>query len=267
MVVTTDWRKRSNQRKVALAGLAHRPLAVFSIVGLCATVMAGAVGCDSTPAPTTKSDTGTAATKSAPAKSVGSGKITGTVQYTGPPVKPAEMKVTMKHSEAVVVSEDKGLRFAVISVAGLEKKVEPKQLTLDQKDCMYVPHVQAAVVGSKLAIQNSDPVLHNVHAYIGDDETAFNLAMPKKDQKIKKKLTDSGVMRIACDAGHTWMGAYVVVFEHPYFAVSDAKGEFVLNDVPVGEHKLELWHEKLGKQTKKVTVAKGQTVKVSFEVK
>ncbi len=207
----------------------------------------------------------------------GGGKIVGTVKYAGPKVKVKKLAVTKdkkacgkpKDSQELVVGKKKALRFAVISISDIKKGKEAKKgkPVLDQKSCEYVPHVQAALKGSKLKIINSDPVLHNVHSYHANKRTAFNLAMPIQNQKIKKKLKKTGVISINCDAGHTWMSAYVVVFDHPYFAVSDARGQFELNDVPPGTYTLELWHEKLGKQTQKVTVASGKSATVEFSLK
>ena len=64
-------------------------------------------------------------------------------------------------------------------------------------------------------------------------------------------------MKVGCDAGHTWMTAYIAVFEHPYFAVTAADGSFRIGDIPGGTYKLVFWHEKLGRKVKKVTVTGG----------
>jgi hypothetical protein len=126
-------------------------------------------------------------------------------------------------------------------------------------------------VGTRLAVVNSDSVLHNVHAVQIDGPspiTVFNLAMPLKGQRLPAVLKRPGVVHVRCDAGHTWMSAYVRVFEHPYFAVSDARGQFTLEAVPAGEHTVELWHEPVaGKgsalvQTAVVRIVDGQVAKI-----
>jgi hypothetical protein len=50
-------------------------------------------------------------------------------------------------------------------------------------------------------------------------------------------------VKLRCDAGHSWMSAWVAVFDHPFYAVTDAKGRFTIRDLPAGEHTLEMWHE------------------------
>jgi hypothetical protein len=63
------------------------------------------------------------------------------------------------------------------------------------------------------------------------------------------------------------MAGWVVVQEHPYYAVTDVEGSFRITNVPAGKHKVEVWHETLGKQTKEVEVKAGAETKVAFELK
>jgi hypothetical protein len=71
----------------------------------------------------------------------------------------------------------------------------------------------------------------------------FNLAMPIKGQMLPTKLTRAGLIRLQCDAGHSWMNAWVHVFDHPHHAVTDERGHFEIRDVPPGTYTLEYWHE------------------------
>jgi len=88
--------------------------------------------------------------------------------------------------------------------------------------------------------------------------TVFNVAMPFKGLKLPTPLKRPGIIKLRCDAGHTWMSAYVHVFDHPYVAVSDGKRRFTIKDVPAGRYTLEYWHEPLGEkqpaQTKTATI-------------
>ena len=72
--------------------------------------------------------------------------------------------------------------------------------------------------------------------------------MPIKGQRLPVALRKPGLIRLQCDAGHSWMNAWIYVFDHPYYAVTDASGAFVIKDVPAGDHLLELWHEPPGGQ-------------------
>ena len=114
---------------------------------------------------------------------------------------------------------------------------------LDQKNCTYDPHVLLIPVRSKLKIRNSDEVLHNAHGFLRNTDV-FNLAMPRKDQVIEKRMRRAGIVSVKCDAGHTWMSSYVFVMKHPYYAVTDEEGRFSLENVPAGKkYTLRVWHE------------------------
>ncbi|MCK6544662.1 carboxypeptidase regulatory-like domain-containing protein [Myxococcota bacterium] len=137
------------------------------------------------------------------------------------------------------------------------------KVTLDQKGCMYHPQAFGIMVGQELEIINSDPTLHNVHAYAKPGE--FNQAMPKQGQKMTKKFKKAQVpVDIKCDV-HKWMHASAIVVDHPFFATSNEKGEFEIAGVPDGEYDVEAFHQKLGTKSGKVKVAGGNgTVDFSF---
>jgi hypothetical protein len=137
-----------------------------------------------------------------------------------------------------------------------------KSLVLDNKNCAFVPHVQVGPVGSEIVLLNSDPILHDVHARIGS-ETLFNVGLPTW-RKVTKRLTRTGVVNIVCDVLHTWMSAYIVVTASPHFAVTDEKGEFVIEGLPAGTYEMEVWHEKLGRLLRKIEVMENQTSRVDF---
>ena len=63
------------------------------------------------------------------------------------------------------------------------------------------------------------------------------------------------------------MSAYLVSQEHPYYAVTDASGAFKIADLPPGDYEVEVWHEKLGKKTEKVSIKAKEDAKVSWALK
>jgi len=202
------------------------------------------------------------------------GSITGTVTFHGAVPKTKPMRVTKDeatcgHSipvETLIVGKGGMLANAVVHLDKITmgKPMARSVVTLNQKGCMYHPHVQAATRGSKIELISSDPILHNVHGALNGKRLIFNVAMPMKGQRIKKKLKKAGLVQITCDAGHTWMKAYVQVFDHPYFAVTRTDGAFHITDVPPGSYDLVVWHEKLGTKRARVTVTAGGDAKVTF---
>jgi plastocyanin len=187
------------------------------------------------------------------------GTLTGTVRIKVAPAKAAALPVLKDNSvcgkdlpdETVLVGPERGLANVVVAVRPPKPAQRPAPAAgakVDQIGCRYVPHVQALPVGTTLSLVNSDAVLHNVHAVSegATGRTLFNVPMPFKGQSLPAVLKRPGVLQLRCDAGHTWMSAYVAVFDHPYYAVTDARGTFTIHDLPAGEHTVELWHEPAG---------------------
>jgi plastocyanin len=195
------------------------------------------------------------------------GDVSGKVSFDGaaPKVLPLRMdadkvckaahKAPVK-SEEVVVNANGTLRNVLIYVKGGlgSKKFDApsKKVTFDQKGCMYTPHVLGIQTGQELEVTNSDPTLHNVHS-LSKDNAQFNVAQPKQGMKLSKKFDKAEVFKVKCEV-HTWMGAYIGVFSHPFFAVTGDDGSFTLAKLPAGEYTIEAWHEKYGTQSAKVKV-------------
>jgi len=160
-------------------------------------------------------------------------------------------------NETLLVGAGGGLRNAVVLLRPMDGKVavQASSITLDNRNCAFAPHVQVATVGSELLLKNSDPILHTVHARVGK-ETLFNVGLPRWRQ-VFKRLDRLGVMRIDCDVLHTWMSAAIVVTDTPYFAVTDKTGRFKIDGLEAGEYEMDLWHERLGSQSMRITVADG----------
>lgn len=197
----------------------------------------------------------------------GSGRIVGRVRFKGSFQRPAPLKVFKNHdfcgdtvpNESLLVGPQGELQNAVAILQGAfgQNTGHGKTALLDNKNCLFAPHVQVVRVGSELLLLNSDPILHDVHARLGP-ETLFNVGLPSWRQ-VKKRLDRPGIVAIECEVLHTWMSAYIVVTPSPHYAVTDKKGEFVIEEVPAGTYRLEVWHEKLGSLAESVTVTGGRT--------
>jgi hypothetical protein len=71
---------------------------------------------------------------------------------------------------------------------------------------------------------------------------------------VSKRLDRGGVVRIDCDVLHTWMSAAIIVTDSPYYFVSNDQGEFVFDGIPAGAYEIEIWHERLGRQSQRIAV-------------
>ena len=202
------------------------------------------------------------------------GSISGTVKFKG--TAPAPKKLDVGKDKEVCAKSPKtdpslivdggNLVNAVVTITDIKKgkKIELKKVQLDQKGCEYNPHVLAFPAGSTVEILNDDGILHNVHSY-SKANSPFNMAQPKFKKSLDVKIDKPEAVEIKCDV-HGWMHGWLVATETPYVAVTDKSGSFKLENVPAGSYTVEVWHEKLGKSTQKVTVKAKEDAKVSFEV-
>ena len=106
--------------------------------------------------------------------------------------------------------------------------------------------------GKSFVLINSDGILHNFRT-TGTINPILNKAQPKFKKRLKIKIDKPEIIRINCDI-HEWMKGWLVVAQHPYYSLTDEAGSFEIANIPPGAYTLELWHETLGKQTRKVTV-------------
>lgn len=174
------------------------------------------------------------------------------------------------YSNEVIVHEGKLQNVLVRVLKGHEGKkytdVPIESIELDQKGCIYTPRVTAARVGQKVIFINSDPIFHNVRSVTKENQK-FNVAMPRKDQRVTKVFNKPELFLQAKCSVHPWMGAYVAVMDHPFFSVSNEKGEFKLEDLPAGQYTIEAWHEVFGTQTEVINVTDGSVNDISFTFK
>jgi plastocyanin len=151
----------------------------------------------------------------------------------------------------LALGKDSGVQQAFVFLDGVQttETVRAREsLLVDQKNCQYAPHSLIVPAGSKIEITNSDPILHNVHGHQISDQgsrTLFNIAQPVRGQRttVESPLTTPGIVHLTCEAGHPWMSGYVFVANHPYVALTNDNGEFVIDNVPVGTYRIKMWHE------------------------
>ncbi len=168
--------------------------------------------------------------------------------------------------QTIVASGKNELKNVVVSIS---ENVPPggvpsEPAVLDQKGCMYEPHVVAMMAGQQLLVKNDDAFMHNVHS-LAEKNPSFNFAQPDKNpgQAVADPLKTAEYFRVKCDV-HPWMSAYVAVFEHPFFAVSKDDGSFEIKGLPAGSYTVHAWHESLGDAEQKVTVEAGKGGEVKF---
>jgi plastocyanin len=206
--------------------------------------------------------------------------VTGTITFDGkvPTLKPLAMDAdpacAKKHSkpvpaEMLVLGNGNTMGNILVWVskglpAGKTFPAPKNPAVLDQKGCVYVPHVMGIMVGQQYRILNSDGILHNIHT-LPKINPGFNKPMPAS---LKETTTSFAkpepVFHIKCDV-HPWMSAYVAVFTHPFFTVTGTDGKFTISGLDPGTYEITAWHERLGTQTATVTVGGNETKTQNFK--
>ena len=202
-----------------------------------------------------------------------SGKVT--LKGTPPPETPidygdvcSKLNPTVLTTRRYVVGKDNGLANVFVYISkGLEGKkfTAPTEVVeLNQVGCNYSPYVFGVMVGQPVVIKNSDPFMHNIHALPkADGNSEFNFAETTKGDSNDTKWVESikkpeVLVKIKCEV-HGWMFSYGGVAANPFFAVTDADGNFKIANVPAGSYTLTAYHLKAHGakpgETQEITVA------------
>ena len=204
------------------------------------------------------------------------GSIVGEVKFIDEPPKTAAIKVSKDQdycgdtlpNETYLVGSDNALKNVVVFIETTSSTVvgDPqKENILNNTGCRYSPRILAMQKGEKLKVKNNDPKLHIPHSY-HEERTVFNLSLPFRGTTIDatSRIRHAGVLKVVCDT-HAWMLAYIHVFDHPYFAVTDERGAFSISNLPAGTYILNAWHEDAGIRSQEITVSESGDVRTVFE--
>ena len=228
-----------------------------------------AIGCGkpSVPAPAATGAAPTTAPTTAPTLF---GTVSGKVTLTGwtlPP--PAAQMVTCGDHQIPITNQSVILRNNGLDNVVIYLKNAPPSTTtatpapalLDQKQCVYIPHVLAMRTGQTLMVINSENLLHNVHMFPQDNPAVnFGMNYPSSRNLVFNRPE---ILRVKCDV-HPWMNAWIAVFDHPWFAVTSNGGKFAISHVPAGPQIFVAWHERFGEIEQTVTVTSDQAREITF---
>jgi plastocyanin len=242
---------------------------VFAAVILLAVFGCGGHGNSESSAPSAAVDPATA------------GSISGAVTLEGrpPALKPIDMSASPACVQAnpspvappILVTGDTGaLANVVVFVkdppGNYRYDTPTDTVILQQKNCMYEPHVVALMTGQPFEVQNNDPTLHNVHP-MPKRNRQWSTSQPAGSAALKETFArPEFAMPVLCNV-HPWMRSTLFVFDHPYFAVTPKTGGFELRNLPPGTYTVEAWHETLGTQDQTVTIAPHESKRISFAFK
>ena len=216
----------------------------------------------------------TAATTQGTASLKGKVKFEGSVPKTAPINMAADPSCAKQHpspvlNQEVLTDANGALQNVIVFIAeGLgDRQFDPpsQPAVIEQKGCMYVPHMLALQANQALQVVNHDPTTHNVHV-MPTNNREWNKAEPPGTKVDEAFAREEIAIPVKCNV-HPWMRSYVAVFKHPYFVVTGKDGSFDLSNLPPGTYTVKAWQEKLGTATQRITVGANETKAVDFVFK
>jgi plastocyanin len=203
------------------------------------------------------------------------GEIQGRVLVTGEVPQAKKRPVTIdqyvcgteKEVGDLVVSPAREVRNVVVWLEtpppGAPSTPPPNPAQMDQKECVFTPRVVLVPASGAVQFLNSDRLLHNLHS-TPKENPSFNRTQPK-GRTIPITFAKPEIIRLDCDL-HSWMRGWVVVTEHAFYAISDSQGRFRLDNLPPGRYSLQIWHERLGRASRTLTVTGDAATPVTIEL-
>lgn len=187
-----------------------------------------------------------------------SGAIDGTITLAGVP-RDSVVPVTRDprvcgDSASVMETESRGgsLANALVWVEGVasgKALPEVRRETLTIERCRLDPRMMTVVSGSTINVLSRDRAAHDTRFYReGVAEPVERIQTVDAGQVVpsEKIASAPGIVEVRCGE-HPWARAYIAVFDHPYFAVTDNRGAFKIDSLPPGTYTVKVWHEQLVK--------------------
>jgi plastocyanin len=168
---------------------------------------------------------------------------------------PAERR-RVSHTRAVVYLET--------APRGAFEQTEPGRAVMDQRQETFVPHLLAITTGTTVEFPNSDRIFHNVFSL--SKPARFDLGRYPVGRSKSVRFDKPGVVRVFCDI-HSHMNAFILVFSHRYFTLTDDQGRYRLDNVPAGTYTVVAWYEGAVTAARPVVVSARGTAELDFALR
>jgi plastocyanin len=200
----------------------------------------------------------------APAAAQGSGTIRGRVEVASHPVAVQRIPALSDASSPARPPDHDPTRSVVYlesAPMGAFDRPDPGRATVDQRNETFVPHVLAVTIGTRVEFPNHDGIYHNVFSL--SKAARFDLGRYAAGKSKSVVLDRPGIVRVFCEI-HSHMNAFILVFSHPFFALTDEQGRYHLDNVPPGRYNLIAWNEGVTLPPRQVTVTTSGIAEADF---
>jgi plastocyanin len=147
---------------------------------------------------------------------------------------------------------------------GAFEPTEPGRAVMNQRNETFVPHVLAITTGTTVDFPNSDRIYHNVFSL--SKAASFDLGRYAAGRSKSVRFDRPGVVRVFCEI-HSHMSAFILVFSHPFFAVTDGEGRYRIENVPAGTYNVIAWNEGDVSEAVPVAVSKDEMTDADFTLR
>ena len=202
-----------------------------------------------------------------PVDAARNGAITGHVELTRPPVAVGRRPgVTDLGTPPLQPMAEPQMSVVYLEVAprGAFEQTDTTRAIMDQRNETFVPHVLAITTGTTVDFPNSDHIYHNVFSL--SKTRPFDLGRYAVGRSKSIRFDRPGVVRVFCDI-HSHMSAFILVFTHPFYAVTDSDGRYRIDNVPPGTYNVVAWNEGLASEPRAVTVPDGAATELDFSLR
>jgi len=206
------------------------------------------------------------------------GRITGTIDFDGPLPRDSVIQLAADQpgcgqsiTDARVEHSGSRIGSAVVWLtdirAGKPLAVE-RRFELSNVDCILTPRIQAVITPGTLNVASEDVTLHRnriINVATGETEAVAPFNDNGEVIPFDRLLSKPAQLEVVCDL-HPWQRAWILVFDHPYYALSAKSGDFSIADIPAGTYRVKAWHPVLGLAEQTVTIAAGQDAKLALRL-
>jgi tetratricopeptide (TPR) repeat protein len=169
------------------------------------------------------------------------------------------------------VSKNRGLKDTIIRLVNVEKgkPFSTKMQTFYIDRCRANNYVIGVINGENIVVENTDPIQHEIATYevrnIYSDQTS-NRPVPPKSSQVRSIFArkDADHYIIKCNL-HPFLQTTAYLVQNPYYTVSDAKGNFSIENIPPGTYDVIAWHPFIAEQKGTITIPEKGGAKLDFD--